>query len=149
MFTIHVSGKTKKRYIPYLSTFQTLYDELHCVNDTALYFYSYTWHRIEKYHLVAELPAYCRDIYWRTPPEHYDIWKQDQCIRVSFGCGNELTWYVRNPDTRIQTILDSTRKWALSKGLMCGNTMFDKETNVRLDLSQLLLDIYTVKFCIK
>lgn len=149
MFTIHISGTHKKYHWSYCTSFEALYDELSCGNEKALYFYYNGWHRIEKYHIVSDLPATCMDVYWRDKPENFDIWKQDHLVSVLFGTGNELIWYVRNFETRLQQIFDRTCEWAFTNGLECEGVMFDKETNLRLDISQMLLDIYTIKFQIK
>jgi len=147
VYTIHALGQQLERALS--STFARIYDELHRGNGTALYLFQDGWHRVEKYHRASDLPEACMDLYWRDVPENFDVWKQDQLVSVAFGAGNELQWFVRNPETTLRRLYENTRAWASTNGLVCEGDLFDKDTNSPLDLSQMLLDIYTVKFQIK
>ena len=151
MFTIHIDNV---KHIccgarEYERVRNRLYGSRNDDDTRALFVLTDVWYRIESYHAAADLPRDCTDLYWRTPPRNFEIWKRDQLVSVTFGEVYELLWFVRRTDCTLRRLYERTRRWAVDNGALCEGCLFDKDLGQRLDLAQMLLDIYTHTFEIK
>jgi len=151
MFTIHIDND---KHIccgarEYERVRNRLYESRNEGDMHKLFIFSHAWYSIESYHVADDLPRDCSDLYWRTPPRYFDIWKRDQLVSVIFGGIHELIWFVRRTDCTLRRLYERTRRWATANGALCEGRLFDRNLDQRLDLSQMLLDIYTSTFEIK
>lgn len=125
---------------------EDVYETLGRVTNGALYLFMQRWFRIEKYHIIQQLPHTCAQLHWRSPPAQFDIWEQSQLIHINVGKTHAIQCYVQAPDTPLQHVYDAAKRWAAANDILCANSFIDHETGQLLDLSQMLLDVYTRTF---
>ena len=108
MFTIHIDNV---KHIccgarEYERVRNRLYGSRNDDDTRALFVPTDVWYRIESYHAAADLPRDCTDLYWRTPPRNFEIWKRDQLVSVTFGEVYELLWFVRRTDCTLRRLYE-------------------------------------------
>jgi hypothetical protein len=147
MFLLHTNTRSKINFKPNQSL-RHLFDSMKDNDTHAPYFLDDGWQKLERYHKFSDIPKNINEIHWQTEPDSFSSWGKDKLITIVVG-GHSLRLYVRNLDTTLQRLYDKTRQWTINNDNQWQGDLYDKHTGEKLDLNQLLLDVYTRTFEIR